>query len=165
MSLPLRADRGSITLGRSPRQPGNLHGTQLQRASRGTPRERLGHGLGLIKYSSHCCLKVEPPNAGDPSRAIPVPLRERSLPEHRPHDLRPGHGYHLSVRAVGANALATATAVRARIDELKPYFPHGLQVVYPYDITPFVKISITEVVKTLFEGIAARCHPGILAPQ
>jgi multidrug efflux pump len=56
--------------------------------------------------------------------------------------------------APGANALATATAVRARIDELAPYFPHGLQVVYPYDITPFVKISITEVVKTLFEGIA-----------
>ena len=35
----------------------------------------------------------------------------------------------------------------------EPYFPHGLQVVYPYDTTPFVKISITEVVKTLFEGI------------
>ncbi len=55
--------------------------------------------------------------------------------------------------APGANALATAKAVRARIDELSPYFPHGLKVVYPYDITPFVKISITEVVKTLFEGI------------
>src|SRR6202171_4334777 len=55
--------------------------------------------------------------------------------------------------APGANALATATAVRAKIDELAPYFPHGLKVVYPYDITPFVKISITEVVKTLFEGI------------
>jgi multidrug efflux pump len=55
--------------------------------------------------------------------------------------------------APGANALATAKAVRARIDELSPYFPHGLQVVYPYDTTPFVKISITEVVKTLFEGI------------
>jgi len=55
--------------------------------------------------------------------------------------------------APGANALSTATAVRAKIDELAPYFPHGLKVVYPYDITPFVKISITEVVKTLFEGI------------
>ncbi len=53
----------------------------------------------------------------------------------------------------GANALATAKAVRARIDELAPYFPHGLRVVYPYDSTPFVRISITEVVKTLFEGI------------
>ena len=53
----------------------------------------------------------------------------------------------------GANALATAKAVRARIAELAPYFPHGLQVVYPYDSTPFVRISITEVAKTLLEGI------------
>src|SRR6266403_1442821 len=56
--------------------------------------------------------------------------------------------------APDANALATANAVRARIDELAPYLPHGLQVVYPYDTTPFIKISITEVVKTLFEGVA-----------
>jgi len=56
--------------------------------------------------------------------------------------------------APGANALATANAVRAKIEELTPYFPHGLKVVYPYDTTPFVRISITEVVKTLFEGIA-----------
>jgi multidrug efflux pump len=56
--------------------------------------------------------------------------------------------------APGANALATANAVRAKIAQLTPYFPHGLKVVYPYDTTPFVRISITEVVKTLFEGIA-----------
>jgi multidrug efflux pump len=56
--------------------------------------------------------------------------------------------------APDANALATANAVRARIDQLAPYFPHGLQVVYPYDTTPFIRISIMEVVKTLFEGIA-----------
>ncbi|MDB5946639.1 MAG: multidrug efflux transporter permease, partial [Ramlibacter sp.] len=56
--------------------------------------------------------------------------------------------------ATGANALATANAVRARIDQLKPYFPPGLEVVYPNDITPFIKISIEEVVKTLLEGIA-----------
>ncbi|WP_445680855.1 efflux RND transporter permease subunit [Radicibacter daui] len=56
--------------------------------------------------------------------------------------------------ATGANALETASAIRARVDELKPFFPEGLQVVYPYDTTPFVKISIEEVVKTLFEAIA-----------
>jgi hydrophobe/amphiphile efflux-1 (HAE1) family protein len=56
--------------------------------------------------------------------------------------------------ATGANALATANAVRARIDDLKPYFPPGLEVVYPNDTTPFIKISIQEVVKTLLEGIA-----------
>src|SRR5216683_1276953 len=66
---------------------------------------------------------------------------------------QPASGIGLQL-APGANALATATAVRAKIDELAPYFPHGLKVVYPYDITPFVTISITEVVKTLFEGIA-----------
>ena len=66
---------------------------------------------------------------------------------------QPASGIGLQL-APGANALATANAVRARLAELAPYFPHGLQIVYPYDTTPFVKISITEVVKTLFEGIA-----------
>ncbi len=56
--------------------------------------------------------------------------------------------------ATGSNALATATAVRARIGELSKYFPPGLKVVYPNDSTPFIKASIIEVVKTLFEGIA-----------
>ncbi|SFD97158.1 multidrug efflux pump [Phytobacter palmae] len=55
--------------------------------------------------------------------------------------------------ATGANALDTANAVRATIAKLEPFFPHGLKVVYPYDTTPFVKISINEVVKTLVEAI------------
>ncbi|KHJ66539.1 multidrug transporter [Pantoea rodasii] len=55
--------------------------------------------------------------------------------------------------ASGANALDTANAIRARINQLKPYFPQGLKVVYPYDTTPFISISIHEVVKTLFEAI------------
>jgi multidrug efflux pump len=56
--------------------------------------------------------------------------------------------------APGGNALQTANAIRAQLDQLAPYFPHGLKVVYPNDVTPFVKISIEEVVKTLIEGIA-----------
>ncbi|MET0264700.1 MAG: efflux RND transporter permease subunit [Duganella sp.] len=55
--------------------------------------------------------------------------------------------------APGSNALSTAAAVRARLEDLKPYFPHGLRVVYPNDITPFIEVSIHEVVKTLIEGI------------
>ncbi|WP_312982909.1 multidrug efflux RND transporter permease subunit AcrB [Atlantibacter sp.] len=55
--------------------------------------------------------------------------------------------------ATGANALDTAAAVRESIEKMKPFFPHGLEVVYPYDTTPFVKISINEVVKTLIEAI------------
>ena len=55
--------------------------------------------------------------------------------------------------ATGANALDTAEKIRAKIDELKPYFPDNMEVVYPYDTTPFVKISIEEVAQTLFEAI------------
>ncbi|MFK9856741.1 efflux RND transporter permease subunit, partial [Klebsiella pneumoniae] len=50
-------------------------------------------------------------------------------------------------------ALDTATAIKAKLAELQPYFPQGMKVVYPYDTTPFVIISIHEVVKTLFEAI------------
>ena len=56
--------------------------------------------------------------------------------------------------ATGANALATAEAVKAKINELKPFFPEGLQAVYPYDTTPFVEKSIEGVVHTLFEAVA-----------
>ena len=55
--------------------------------------------------------------------------------------------------ATGANALDTAKAIKAKLAELQPFFPQGMKVVYPYDTTPFVKISINEVVKTLFEAI------------
>ncbi|MGQ9367478.1 efflux RND transporter permease subunit [Azospirillum sp. ST 5-10] len=55
--------------------------------------------------------------------------------------------------ATGANALDTAAAVKARVAELSAFFPAGLEVIYPYDSTPFVELSIHEVVKTLFEAI------------
>ena len=56
--------------------------------------------------------------------------------------------------AAGANALATGDAVKQRLAELSPTFPHGLKVEYALDSTPFVRISIEEVVKTLAEAIA-----------
>jgi hydrophobe/amphiphile efflux-1 (HAE1) family protein len=55
--------------------------------------------------------------------------------------------------AAGANALETAKAVRARMDELAKFFPPGLKAVYPIDTTPFVRLSIVEVVKTLAAAI------------
>lgn len=55
--------------------------------------------------------------------------------------------------ATGANALDTAEAVRAKIAEMKPFFPQGLEVVYPYDTTPFVEKSIEGVVHTLLEAV------------
>ena len=55
--------------------------------------------------------------------------------------------------AAGANALDTGNRVKAKMAELSKYFPAGMKVVYPYDTTPFVKISIEEVVHTLIEAI------------
>jgi HAE1 family hydrophobic/amphiphilic exporter-1 len=60
----------------------------------------------------------------------------------------------LAIRqAAGANALETADAIRAKLKEMGPFFPHGMKIVYPYDTTPFTKVAIAEVVKTLFEAI------------
>jgi len=56
-------------------------------------------------------------------------------------------------QAAGANALDTADAVKAKMKEMSGYFPSGIKVVYPYDTTPFVKVAIDEVVKTLLEAI------------
>jgi len=53
-----------------------------------------------------------------------------------------------------ANAVATAAAVRARIQELSKFFPSGVRVDYPYDSSAFVRISIEEVIKTLLIAIA-----------
>jgi len=54
----------------------------------------------------------------------------------------------------GANALATANAVKAKMLQFRSQLPPDVRVVYPYDTTPFVKVSIEEVVKTLIEAIA-----------
>ena len=52
------------------------------------------------------------------------------------------------------NALKSAKAIRAKMGELERYFPKGVKWDIPYDSSRFVQISITEVVKTLFEAIA-----------
>jgi multidrug efflux pump len=51
------------------------------------------------------------------------------------------------------NALATATAVRAKMEELSKTFPADYQYSVPYDTSAFVKISIEEVIKTLLEAV------------
>lgn len=55
--------------------------------------------------------------------------------------------------ATGANALETVAGVDAFLEEMEPFFPAGLKVVSSFDTTPFVEISIHEVVKTLLEAV------------
>ncbi|MGQ9427619.1 efflux RND transporter permease subunit [Gilvimarinus sp. F26214L] len=66
---------------------------------------------------------------------------------------QPSSGIAISL-ATGANALEASAAVQEALAELEPYFPPGLEVVVPFDTTPFVQVSIDNVVKTLLEAIA-----------
>lgn len=55
--------------------------------------------------------------------------------------------------STGANALDTADAIKAKINELSKFFPPGMKAVVAYDTTPYVKLSIREVIKTLLQAI------------
>ncbi|MGQ0836466.1 MAG: efflux RND transporter permease subunit [Gammaproteobacteria bacterium] len=65
---------------------------------------------------------------------------------------QPSSGIAVSL-ATNANALSTAQAVEAMLEQYAPSFPQGLEAVVPFDTTPFVRISIREVVKTLVEAM------------
>src|SRR5690606_12986363 len=55
--------------------------------------------------------------------------------------------------ATGANALEPAAAVQARLEQLEPFFPQGLTTVIPFETTPFIRVSIENVIETLVEAI------------
>lgn len=65
---------------------------------------------------------------------------------------KPASGVAISL-ATGANALQTATLVKEKLAELSEFMPPGVAVAYPYDTTPFVKVSINSVIKTLLEAV------------
>ena len=54
----------------------------------------------------------------------------------------------------GANAVRTADAILARLDELKSTLPAGMSYSAPFNTAPFVKISIQKVAMTLIEAMA-----------
>jgi len=64
----------------------------------------------------------------------------------------PGAGIGISLEP-GANALRTANLVKAKVAQIAPRMPQGYQYAYANDTTDFIKLSIWEVVKTLFEAI------------
>ncbi len=86
-------------------------------------RDELGVQLGSQQYDQSCTLD------GQPSVALSI--------------------YQLP----GTNALATASAVRAKMAELKSRFPAGLDYKIVYDTTPFIRESVNEVFWTLLEAV------------
>ncbi|QDL91478.1 efflux RND transporter permease subunit [Paroceanicella profunda] len=81
-----------------------------------------------------------------------VELGAESYTTSAAYNNQPAAGLAINL-ATGANALDTASAVRKAIEKLSATMPSGVKVVYPYDTTPFVELSIEEVVKTLVEAI------------
>lgn len=57
------------------------------------------------------------------------------------------------ILASGANALQTAEAVKKKVAELTQSLPNGVKVIYPFDSTPFIKLSIKGVLETLIEAV------------
>jgi multidrug efflux pump len=65
---------------------------------------------------------------------------------------KPASGIGIKL-APGSNALDTVAAVKARVTEIAKQFPPDVKVIFPYDTSPFVKLSITQVIETLVEAI------------
>ncbi|MDR2826197.1 MAG: efflux RND transporter permease subunit, partial [Deltaproteobacteria bacterium] len=65
---------------------------------------------------------------------------------------KPASGIGIKL-ATGANAMDVANRVKAKVEELSKFFPAGMETVISYDTTPFIRISLMEVVKTLVEAI------------
>jgi hydrophobe/amphiphile efflux-1 (HAE1) family protein len=64
----------------------------------------------------------------------------------------PASGFGVRL-ATGANALDTVDAVKAEIERIAKGFPADVKVVYPYDSTPFVRLSVEQVIHTLVEAV------------
>ena len=82
-----------------------------------------------------------------------VELNSEQFTSEAGNDGKPAVGLQIKL-ASGANALETAQLVKNTLQSLSEFFPPGLSIVYPYDSTLFVDISIKAVFKTLLEAIA-----------
>lgn len=68
------------------------------------------------------------------------------------YNRHPASGLAISL-ATGANALTTADAVKEKIAQLSDTLPPNIKIVYPFDTTPFIEISLKNILKTLFEAV------------
>ncbi|MGJ7615527.1 MULTISPECIES: efflux RND transporter permease subunit [unclassified Variovorax] len=86
---------------------------------------------------------------GDVAR---IELGSESYTVNSRFDGKPSGGMGVKL-ATGANALSVSNAVKAKLATLEPFFPNQMKAVVGYDTTPFVRISIEEVAKTLGEAM------------
>ena len=65
---------------------------------------------------------------------------------------KPASGIGIKL-APGANALDTVTAIKDRVNAIAKGFPPDVKAIYPYDTSPFVRLSIKQVIETLVEAV------------
>ncbi|GAB4517609.1 MAG: efflux RND transporter permease subunit [Amphiplicatus sp.] len=129
-------------IGGGPSQPGQqLNATITIQSLMQTPEEFRAISLRTLADGSQVTL-------GDVAR---VEIGSESYSTIGEFNNRPAAAFAVQL-AAGANALETSRAVREKLDELSAFFPPGMTAAIPYDTTPFIKESIKEVVKTLFEA-------------
>ena len=132
---------------------GQLGGTPIVEGQRLTATIMAQSRLKTVEEFNNILLRVD--SNGSQVRLKDVARVERGAESYNvvgTYNDRPAAALAIT-QAPGANALETAEAVKEKIRELQPYFPANVEINYPYDLTPFVKISMQEVVKTLFEAI------------
>ncbi|EPR38724.1 transporter, hydrophobe/amphiphile efflux-1 (HAE1) family [Desulfovibrio sp. X2] len=146
VSAAIRAQNAQVSAGQiggTPSVPGQQLNVTVQAQSRLEKPEQFRKIL----------LKVRPDGSrvtlGDVAR---VELGSESYDTVSRYNGKPAAAVAIKL-ATGANALATAQRVHERVQEMSKFFPAGLKVVDPYNTTPFVRLSIEEVVKTLVEAI------------
>jgi hydrophobic/amphiphilic exporter-1 (mainly G- bacteria), HAE1 family len=99
-------------------------------------------------------IKVDASNGGRITRIRDIghaELGAQTYSESFILDGKPAAGIAISILP-DANAVAVATEVKDKMDELAKSFPEGLAYVTPYDTTKFVKAAISEVYLTLIEA-------------
>src|SRR5258706_16068629 len=130
-------------LGDLPSMPGQLLNATIMAQSRlQTPEQFGGILLRVNTDGSRVFLR-------DVAR---VELGSETYTTYARYNGKPATG--MAIRpASGANALKTVAEVRKKVDELSAFFPPGMKAIFPYDTTPFVRVSVKEVVKTLLEAI------------
>ena len=142
----VRAQNAQISagaLGDLPAMPGQLLNATIMAQSRLQTPEQFG---GIL-------LRVNPDGSRVFLRDVArVELGSEVYTNQARYNGRPASGMAIKP-ASGANALETVAIVKKKVEELSAFFPPGVKAIFPYDTTPFVRISVKEVVKTLIEAI------------
>ncbi|MBL0151514.1 MAG: efflux RND transporter permease subunit [Ideonella sp.] len=138
------AQVASGTIGDLPNVPGqSIFATVVVKGQLTTPEQFAGIVLRANADGSTVRLK-------DVAR---VELGAQSYGTQTRLNGKPSTGIGVQLAPSG-NAMATAKAVKQRIEELSAYFPPGVKALVPYDTSKFVDISIRQVVETLLEAVA-----------